>query len=396
MSKSCYNITLKVLLGLNGFAAALILLTVLLSWFPQVLPKEYQSIHQYRDNNANRTITRQWTTHSGDLVELLDDQLTLPPEETILIPEITTPLDANGFVMSTRPADHYPIIALGDSYNFSILVETSWLTMLSDALDTPIQNLSYEGYGLQEQLDVLAAYGSPNPDWIILTYFEGNDLIRDVPNYRPNDRSIQWSILSDLLIDFFHKTLLGEELSYGEAEFPISVSDTYEMAFFPPYFWGLNAKIDTFERSRNVETYGAMLAELRADYPNTCLLMVYIPTKSRVYFPLLTQEQQLIYLTTDYAELTTGGNGYLSPQPAAFNPDTLPDFLSRLGNQEAVIASLVAQYEIDFVSLYDATLERAQDGEFVYYPFDTHWNQAGYDMAAEVMIEYFQTQTDCQ
>jgi hypothetical protein len=34
-------------------------------------------------------------------------------------------------------------------------------------------------------------------------------------------------------------------------------------------------------------------------------------------------------------------------------------------------------------------------GELLYYPYDSHWNQAGHDLAAQTIAETMQSTADC-
>ena len=54
-------------------------------------------------------------------------------------------------------------------------------------------------------------------------------------------------------------------------------------------------------------------------------------------------------------------------------------------NAEEVLRRVTQDAQIWFVDLLPDFQERARHGELLYYPFDTHWNSAGRQAAAEIL-----------
>ncbi len=55
-------------------------------------------------------------------------------------------------------------------------------------------------------------------------------------------------------------------------------------------------------------------------------------------------------------------------------------------DQRRVIGALAARHGMAFVDLTPRFVEEARRGRALYYPYDTHWNQAGHHLAAEVVM----------
>jgi hypothetical protein len=48
-----------------------------------------------------------------------------------------------------------------------------------------------------------------------------------------------------------------------------------------------------------------------------------------------------------------------------------------------------------FIDLLPAFEEAVARGDLLYYPYDTHWNQAGHNLAAQVIAEALRGEPGC-
>ncbi|NJL92514.1 MAG: hypothetical protein HC915_01720 [Anaerolineae bacterium] len=97
-----------------------------------------------------------------------------PPAENIVLEDHLRYYDDDGFREPAMRADHYPVIALGDSYTEG--GEVPWVDVLAEELDTPVRNLGWRGYGPLEMAAVMEQYGQGDHEWVLIGFFEGNDL----------------------------------------------------------------------------------------------------------------------------------------------------------------------------------------------------------------------------
>jgi hypothetical protein len=90
-------------------------------------------------------------------------------------------------------------------------------------------------------------------------------------------------------------------------------------------------------------------------------LVLFIPTKFEIYGPLAGPES---------------GERFRAEREGA---------LPFADASRDALATLAREIGVRFVDLVPEFEARAQRGELLYYPFDTHWNPAGRQAAAEVL-----------
>jgi hypothetical protein len=101
----------------------------------------------------------------------------LTPDQDKVIAHVHMITDADGFRNSLPEKAAYDIVALGDSFTRASGVATPWTQKLAEYSGSDVLNLGEVGFGPQDELKVLRQYGlSKHPKWVVLAYFEGNDL----------------------------------------------------------------------------------------------------------------------------------------------------------------------------------------------------------------------------
>jgi hypothetical protein len=61
-----------------------------------------------------------------------------------------------------------------------------------------------------------------------------------------------------------------------------------------------------------------------------------------------------------------------------------------LDDQAHLLADFAAEQNINYLDLTSHFQEEAAAGVELYYPFDTHWNQGGHDLAARTIGMYIE------
>jgi SGNH hydrolase-like domain, acetyltransferase AlgX len=116
-------------------------------------------------------------------------------------------------------------------------------------------------------------------------------------------------------------------------------------------------------------------------------LLVYMPSKEHVYMPYLNDAETLANVFTDVQELSLDDAKYLQ----FTNQKVVPGVsLQYMDDQANLMAEFAAEQNFNFINLTSYFQEEAGRGVELYYPFDTHWNQSGHNLAARIIAAYIQ------
>jgi hypothetical protein len=116
-------------------------------------------------------------------------------------------------------------------------------------------------------------------------------------------------------------------------------------------------------------------------------LLVYIPSKEHVYLPYLEDAETLRRVYADVPTLALDEAGYLQFTTL---PATRELTLRYMDDQASLLADFAEDQDVAFLNLTSAFQEEAGTGAELYYPFDTHWNQRGHDLAAQTIASYME------
>jgi hypothetical protein len=283
-----------------------------------------------------------------------------------------------------RQADFYPVVALGDSFTEAPNAGKPWPDVLASALDAPVRNLGFRGFGPREEMQAFTLYGEPERvETVVIGYFEGNDLSnayvnRDKPFEPPADVTDRAMIPTDF------STVIDRDERY-----PMQIDiagETSDIAFLEGYVWILNGSYETYRESRNLTLTVRNWRQIAEAAPQACIVVAYFPDKSHVYLPYLTPDDQAILMQK--AEEASLNNRVLTLRPAETSFETL---IVNLANQRDAVADAAAEMGIPFFDVTPALQVAAARGELTYYTYDTHWNQRGHDIAGEAIAEFLAT-----
>lgn len=292
--------------------------------------------------------------------------------------------DEHGFrnVTTDREAD---VVVLGDSF---IEVGETDADMFSVRLEhlsgLRTTNLGFSWYGPFQYLEVLKRYGvEKKPKYALFSFFEGNDL-QDIREY------VRWTKGGDYYhFNLSSKGVLGryrlavretvqyltergkrsEETRAAKASqdgatvhqdlVDLELGDKHVKARFG---YAINtAEMSQFVRSDEWKDLRQLLTEFRkvcAEHGIVPLLM-FIPTKAHIY--------------ADYSTEQSGKNWTNMRKQQIAAKDNLRNAITAMANELQIRV-------LDLTPVFETS---AQKGEMLYYPFDTHWNQAGREAAAE-------------
>jgi lysophospholipase L1-like esterase len=336
--------------------------------------------------------------------------------------------DGEGFRnAATRKA--IEVAALGDSFTdaLTMAADAAWPAQLERRLGLVVQNYGTASFGPQQERLVLQDYAlTHHPRVVVLAFFAGND-IRDAERFEEFEHgdhtltqpTIGWPI-KDIVIraDTWYLTSALQAaagvaaanaatpaLPNDDAVGPPSASSspagspsfdrgvftvpanghTLRWAFMPPYLDLLNFSEGDLAARRG---WALALENIRgmqraSSEAGARFVLMFIPFKSQVYLPLLER-------TFSGADLAKALQFSL-PDTQSGLPNVARLSQNRLA-QNALMRRFCEQAGIPFLDLTTALQERVESGENMYFPDDSHLNEAGEALAAATLAEFLQKQ----
>jgi hypothetical protein len=378
-------------LAVLGAAVALAASELLLRAFPNWMPREVRVSPPVRRVSPQWDRTYEVYLSSGDLFHYMRGHIApLEPDQDKVLAQVRFVSDANGFRNAGPAYDNYDLVALGDSFTVAPNAPTPWPQGLAQAAGLRVLNLGEAGTGPQEELAILRQYGRPvAPRWVVLAYFEGNDLY-DAGAYGQANPFLVARLGRYLLrqaADAWQASAGGPVAASPASSYQYPVPITFggreqPMAFFSAYISWLSVNRATLAASRNYRLTTETFLQMRAltEAAGARFLLVYVPSKAHVYLPQVSDPATLARIFRGVTRLGLDPAGYVAftgePMPAA-------EGLRHLDDQAGLLADFAAVQGIPFLDLTPAFQAAAGQGEELYSPYDTHWNQRGHDLAAE-------------
>jgi hypothetical protein len=379
-----------------GVGIALVLTELFLRRFPNWVPREVRVDPPVRRVQAYVDETYDLRLSDGDLFTL-DKEAIAPlwPENDEVVAHVHMTTDANGFRNLLPEQASYGIVALGDSFTRGTGVATAWPQVLAQFAGIDVFNLGDVGIGPQQELLILQKFGiEKRPKWVVLAYFEGNDLY-DAAAY---------DLATPFIVSRLGKYLLTQGADAWRASglanahaaiapqyrYPISerINDTnLTMAFFPGYIAWLSVSREAIKSSNNYRLATEAILKMQGltEAEGARFLFVYVPSKEHIYLPFLNDAVPMVDVFSDVPKIELDGAENLQ----FTNHKATPELTWQLmDDQEQLLTDFAAEKDIAFLDLTPDFKEEAGTGAELYYPFDTHWNQSGNNLAAQTIAKY--------
>jgi hypothetical protein len=388
------NISLAVL----GVGIALGLMELFLRTYPGLVPPVIRTNPPVRRFQALQDQTYDIMLSSGDLKYWMRGSIEpIPIDKDRVVARVHLTTDEYGFRNSPPEKATYGIAAVGDSYTFGHNVATPWPQKLAEYTGIDVLNLGEGDTGPQAQLAVLRKYGlKKHPQWVIMAYFEGNDL-HDVETYDQASPFILARLGNYILGQGLQAWQEGREDKSHRTVTPVyrypitlTINDTdLEMAFVSSYMAWLSVSRDVLESSRNysIATRAILQARDLSEAARSRFMLVYLPSKEHLYLPYISAPDIVERVFTDVSKLEPGAAEFLQ-----FTNQTATLELARqhMDDQAQLLADFSAENHIHFLNLTPYFQKEVNAGKELYYPFDTHWNQRGQDLAAQSIANYLE------
>jgi hypothetical protein len=388
----------NVLLLFLGLAMALGLVEMLMRAFPNWVPLEVRVNPPARRIKAFIDETYDLRQSDGDLYHYMRGHIVpLSPDKDPVVAHIHMITDANGFRNSPPEKATYGIVALGDSFTRASGVASPWTQKLAEQTEMDVLNLGDVGFGPQDELKMLQQYGlKKQPQWVIMAYFEGNDLY-DAAAYEQ---------ASPLIVARFGRYMLNrsveawQEKRSGDAQVEVIPTTRYpitltinqkqiEMVFFSSYISWLSLGEEAIAASQNYRLVRETILQVQelSETVEANFLLVYVPSKSHVYLPYLDDPDTITQVFIDVPRLELDDAGFIQFTDQIATPELTREHMD---DQARLLADFAVENQIQFLDLTPVFQDEAGLGAELYYPFDTHWNQLGHDLAAGTISKYLE------
>lgn len=353
-----------------GVVFALLLVGGVLLLFPQLRPN-----------------TIRFTVEMGDIFYHQAAWMTPPENGKEVLATYWLEWDHDGFRVPHWRAQNYTVVALGDSFTEAPNAPKPWPDVLATALDKPVRNLGFRGFGPREEMQSFEIYGQPREvETVIIGFFEGNDLSNAFTT-RNNEFEPPSAVTDRSMIPTDITAIPDRDERY-----PMQISingEISDIALLEGYVWMLNGSYETYRDSRNLELTALNWRAITEAAPQACVIVAYFPDKSHIYLPYLTAEDQPI-LMQKTMETVLDNRNRLIQQPA---PEmTFDAVLANLDHQRDAVAEMASASGLPFIDLTPVLSEAAASGELTYYTYDTHWNQRGHEIAGNAIAAFLETQ----
>ena len=388
----------NVLLLFLGLAIALGLVEMLMRAFPNWVPLEVRVNPPARRVKAFIDETYDLRQSDGDLYHYMRGHIVpVSPDKDPVVAHIHMITDANGFRNSPPEKATYGIVALGDSFTRASGVASPWTQKLAEQTEMDVLNLGDVGFGPQDELKVLQQYGlKKQPQWVILAYFEGNDLY-DAASYEQANPFILFRfgryMLNRSVEGWQEKKSHGAQAAVAPTyRYPITLTinqKQIEMVFFSSYISWLSLNKEAIAASQNYRLVTETILQVRelSETVGANLLLVYVPSKSHVYLPYLDDPDTITQVFIDVPRLELDDAGFIQFTDQIATPELTREHMD---DQARLLADFAVENQIHFLDLTPIFQAEAGTGAELYYPFDTHWNQLGHDLAASAISKYLE------
>lgn len=299
----------------------------------------------------------------------------------------------------------YDVVIAGDSFMIPTAPQ-SWVELLGAQSGKSILALGAPSWGPLNEVEAVKQYGLDKaPEWVIIMFFEGNDLINTGQYLERQESGLDWRAydMQDvpptrrLLSLHFFRYLQGKLSAQTAVEpikyrYPVAANTEVgliETVFKDVHLLPLSADYGTLARSDEFAATSAALRELKGlvEAEGARLLLVYIPSKEHVLWSRVWDAVHVnnVLERTVTVTLSEGEYGRLQFHPTYINYD---QFTQNQQAQQQLLADFTTEAGIDFLNLTPLFWQESIAQGELYHFGDPHWNQAGNQLAAEAIAAY--------
>ena len=317
--------------------------------------------------------------------------------------------DDHGF--PNEPAtwqDQYDIVIAGDSFTIRT-APTTWIERLEQHAGQQILTLGAPSWSTLNEAEAIRQFGlDKDPKYVLLMFFEGNDIINTQQYLERRDSGLDWREYDMQGVSFYRRLLTPHFVTYlwqqlfppnvdtvPDYRYPVAASTEaglVETVFKDVHLLPLSADYETLSASDEFTAVKSTLMALNQEVAaqGAQLVVVYIPSKEHVLWSRIWDPVDVnnVLERTVTVTLSDGDSGYLQWEPTYLSFDKFGETTQA---QERLLADFTSEAGIHFLNLSPIFWEQSiQQGELYHYG-DPHWNQAGNDLAADAIWAFLQS-----
>jgi hypothetical protein len=299
--------------------------------------------------------------------------------------------DEYGFVGNESPwQDHYDIVIAGDSFSRSF-APVWWQQLLTEQTGMSTLNLGMDGWATLSEVEAVREFGlDKQPRWVLLLYFEGNDLFGVEEYHRRRESGLDWRSYQLKQVGPFERLIVPHVLSYAGqtikdfvqppkkvCRYPMMVAtnvNRFSTVFYNVHISQLSASRAEIADSEAWALATQAILDLRAEVTaqGGRFLLVYIPSKEHLYWSRVWDERDISH----FLEITTPMRSYYQ----------FSDFVD---DQMLLMEEFAAANQLEFLNLTGEFWSHTMlEGKEYYNYADMHWNEAGNRLAADLIGAY--------
>ncbi len=301
--------------------------------------------------------------------------------------------------------EQYDIIVTGDSFVTRSAPKT-WIELLQEQTGQSLLTLGASSWSTLNEVEAVKLYGlDKKPKWVVVMFFEGNDLFNAAQYVERRASGLSWKefdmqgvpLTRRLLTPHLIKYWLGnlQKVSPPRYRYPVTASTEageIKLVLKDIHLLPLSADYDTLARSDEFGYVRNSLLELKelCAAQGTRLLLVYVPSKEHVYWSRIWDPVDVnnILERTVTVSLSQGDHGQLLWNPQYQSYDT---FNQNHNAQERLFEDMARQEDIELLNLTPIFWQQSIARGETYNYADPHWNQVGNQIAADAIADYMRT-----
>lgn len=317
----------------------------------------------------------------------------IPPEEDKIEARVHYITDEFGFRNQPPTPNLVDIITLGTSFTVGAQVEKPWIQWIVDENNWQALNLAQPASTLDIQLYYLQKYGIPHhPRWVVIEIMPMLSIVGYEP---PRQPFLVQKLTSPLIQQLARQAeMWPPPWKPGTDIYPISVEiseRTMNLVCCLHLMNFLTIDAETLSQSTDWKLFEQSLLKIieEAKTHQICVAILHAPNKPVVYFPLITQPDDLKPVLATVTPLQINSAGRLSP-----NSNLPMDVDTLIANAYAgneVLSAFANDHDIVLIEPTSLFQEAIMKGHDPYMVYDSHLNAYGHQILAQLVNEQLQT-----
>lgn len=302
----------------------------------------------------------------------------------------------------------YDIVIAGDSFTIRT-APTTWIERLEQHAGQEILTLGAPSWSTLNEAEAIRQFGlDKQPEFVLLMFFEGNDILNTQQYLERRDSGLDWQEYDLQDVPFTRRlltphfvTYLWQKLFPPEPEaapdyrYPVVASTEaglIETVFKDVHLLPLSADYDTLAASDEFTAVKSTLIALNEEVAaqGAQLVVVYIPSKEHVLWSRVWDPEDVnnVLERTVTVSLSEGDSGFLQWEPNYLSFDKFGETTQA---QERLMTEFTSEAGIHFLNLSPIFWQESIKNGELYHFGDPHWNQAGNDLAADVIWAFLES-----